>query len=1111
LHSCTEELNSKNFSRVAGQIWLPGYFLNCCVPLFNFPFKLQDGNQQNIIVVRQELGYYPYQALEREDKSMKSLLRKIIPIFAFLFILPLLSFANEKPELFVQKGHTNQVTSAAFSPDGRYIISGSNDYTLKLWDVSNGREIRTFQGHNTFVNAVAFSPDGRYVISGSNDDTLKLWDVSSGREIRTFKGHTSTPRAVAFSPDGKYVLSGSMREMKLWDVSTGREIRTFQGSSGVGCSVAFSPDGKYLLSISDDKVLKLFNVEDGLEISTYEGHSRTVKSVAFSPDGKYVFSGGEDTDVKLWDVSSGKEIGTFAGSKYGTNSVAFSPDGRYVLAGSIGEMNLLEVATGRMVRRFKDTASSVAISPDGRYALSACNSDMKLWDLSSGTEVRTLKGNAPEVDSVTISPDGTYALSSGRRASNKSVDLWDVSKGRQIRTFAGVKSPLALSPDGRYVLSGGRYGDEMKLWEVSNGRELRTFQIKYIHCLTFSPDGRYILYGWSDDNTMKLWEVSSGREVRSFQGHTKWVTAMAFSPDGRHVLSGSSDKVLKLWDVSSGREVRTFDSNSIEKTWISAVAFSPDGRYAISAVDGDKTPKLWDVSSGKEIRIFQGHTQGVNALAFSPDGRYVLSGSWDGTMKLWDVSTGREIRVFHGDTSPIFSVVFSSDGRYALSGSRSGATVIWDVSSGHEIAQMVGFSDGEWVVITPEGYFNASPNGAKYLNVRVGNNVYSIDNFYERFFNPVYVASVLQGKKVETLADIRKGIMTPPDVQITSPKANETISSDAISVSVSAKDTGGGIDEISLFHNGKVVGDGTRAVKIVPKGQEATKTYTVTLTDGINTFRAVGFSKDRTESNPYELVVHLSAPQKDISLHVLAVGINKYRNPALNLNYAVPDAKGITDFFNEKGKGLFKKVDVTNIYDENATRINITAKLKGLENTNPQDVVLIYLAGHGENISDKWYFIPYELAYPEREDEVKSKGISSDDIAGLIRNIKAQKVLVMIDSCKAGAMLIAMRGFEDRKALSQLSRSTGVHVIAASTKDQFAAEVKELGHGVFTYTLLEGLKGQASTGNDKTVTVRKLMTHVENRLPDITMKYRNEAQFPVVDSRGMDFPLVIMK
>jgi uncharacterized caspase-like protein len=181
-----------------------------------------------------------------------------------------------------------------------------------------------------------------------------------------------------------------------------------------------------------------------------------------------------------------------------------------------------------------------------------------------------------------------------------------------------------------------------------------------------------------------------------------------------------------------------------------------------------------------------------------------------------------------------------------------------------------------------------------------------------------------------------------------------------------------------------------------------------------------------------------------------------------------------------------------------------------LQKTNPQDVVLIYLAGHGENINDRWYFIPYELTYPERESEVKAKAVSSVELSKYIKNIKAQKILVLIDACKAGAVLVAFRGFEDRKALSQLSRSTGVHIVAASTKSQFAAEVKELGHGVFTYTLLEGLSGKA-VGKGETVTVRKLLGYIEEQLPEITKKYQQEAQYPVVDSRGMDFPLVISK
>ena len=211
-------------------------------------------------------------------------------------------------------------------------------------------------------------------------------------------------------------------------------------------------------------------------------------------------------------------------------------------------------------------------------------------------------------------------------------------------------------------------------------------------------------------------------------------------------------------------------------------------------------------------------------------------------------------------------------------------------------------------------------------------------------------------------------------------------------------------------------------------------------------------------------------------------------------------------FFRNNDNGLFKSTSIIEVYNIQATKEGILAKLKQLENTNPQDAVLIYFAGHGENINDKWYFIPHELTYPEREEDVKKKAISSDELSNSIKNIKAQKVLVLIDACKSGAVLLAFRGFEDRKALSQLSRSTGVHIVAASSKDQFATEVKELGHGVFTYTLLEGLSGKAS-GKGETVTVRKLMSYIEEQLPEITKKYRQEAQYPVVDSKGMDFPI----
>ena len=320
---------------------------------------------------------------------------------------------------------------------------------------------------------------------------------------------------------------------------------------------------------------------------------------------------------------------------------------------------------------------------------------------------------------------------------------------------------------------------------------------------------------------------------------------------------------------------------------------------------------------------------------------------------------------------------------------------------------------------------------------------------------------------------------------------------------------GGGIDEIRLFHNGKVLGEEQRGIQIIGKTREVKRVYQISLLQGENRLHAVAFNRDRTESNPYELVVLLKAPSKETTLNLLVVGINNYKNRDLNLNYAEPDARGIVGFFRKHGRRLFRKVRVTELYNEQATGISIRSRLKELEDTQPQDVVVIFLAGHGEELNDKWYFIPYEVTYPERNKEVLLKGISSVDIADYVRNISARKVLLLMDSCKAGAALLAFRGNEDRKALMNLAKATGVFIVAASTKDQYAAEVKTLGHGVFTHTLLAGIKGAAAAGGQKTITVRRLLAFVEERLPEVSKKYKQEAQYPVVYSRGMDFPLSI--
>ena len=1079
----------------------------------------------------------------------KSLLRFLSVWFGIVAILSISSasaFASEKlapagskqgPEIFVQLGHSQSINTVAFSSDGRYALSGEGKM-IKIWDVITGREIRTLVGHDATIRHVGISPDGKSIISIDGDigrNTLKIWDINTGKEIETIP--LSQPNIVySLSKDSKYVLTANPvkdDEINLLDAITGNRIKTFQNRErNVTNNITLSRNNKYAASIYENGLVKIWDASSCKLLREIRGAQKIKiqgeEPIDITDDGRFVifpeYDNNLNQELKLFDYKSGKLIRNI--HKYGKNDPAFamfSPDGKHILWAENNQkveryvLHLEETTTGRKAWSSEDLASGVLtanFSPDRKYILAGqWNGGLKLWDISTAKEIRSFSGKTITERAFGYSPANNLVLSG--------TNLWDTSTGNIVTTIQGVdKSYLLLSPDGKNALA----KEHKLLFDIRTGKGNVVFPAEQadlsLSKTIFSPEGRYILSDF--EGTLKLWDIFNGNIKMTFKAHANFpgTDAVGFSPDGRYIISsgrgmGKEEKAtLILWDINSGARIWVVTLDNIVAE---SLNFSPDGKLILLGDSVNNSPVIYSAADGRKIKVFEHsdfRTRTSCIAIFSPDGKYILSSdpSEDNVITLWDIATGKEIKLFGGHRGGVNSLAFTLDARHFLSNSYDGTTRLWDISTGKEIAQFISFTDGEWVVITPEGYFNASPNGAKHLNVRVGNNVYSIDNFYEKFFNPVYVASVLQGKKVEAVADIRKGVLTPPDVKITSPEPNKEFSTDTVTITVSAKDTGGGIDEIRLYHNGKAIGEDQRAVKIVPKGNEATKTYTVTLVDGANTFRATAFSKDRTESNPYELIVKLTAPSKDVSLYILAVGINKYKNPALNLNYAEPDAKGIVDFFKQKGEGLFKKVEIIDMYNEQATKEGITSKLKQLENTNPQDAVLIYLAGHGESIGDKWYFIPHELTYPEREEDVKTKGISSDELSGLIKNIKAQKILLLIDSCKSGAVLVAFRGFEDRKALSQLSRSTGVHIVAASTKDQFAAEVKELGHGVFTYILLEGLKGKAAT-EGKAVTVKKLMAYVEEQLPEITKKYKQEAQYPVTHSsgEGMDFPLVIVK
>ncbi|MBE9006167.1 pentapeptide repeat-containing protein [Fortiea sp. LEGE XX443] len=544
-------------------------------------------------------------------------------------------------QVLICKGHTNWVPSLAFSPDSSILASSSSDHTVKLWDVNTGQCLQTLQGHEHEVWTVAFSPDGKTLTSGSNDHLIKLWSVSTGECLKTFQGHTSWIVCNIFTLDGKTLVSSSDDDtIRLWDVSTGKCLKILHGHLDGIRSISISPDGQTMVSSSDDQTIKLWDFNTGECVKTLQGHHAAVWSLAINPQGNLIASGSLDQTVKLWDFNTGQCLKTLQGHSSWVFSVAFSLRGDILASGGDDQtVKLWNVTTGQCLKTFSGYTSqvwSVAYSPDGQFLVSGSHDRIvRLWDVNTGKVLQTFPGHCAAVRSVTCSPNG-QTLASG--SDDQTIRLWDVNTGQALQTFqehrAAVQS-IAFSSDGQ-MLASGSDDQTIRLWDVNTGQALQILQGHHaaVQSVAFSPQGKTLASGaW--DQTVKLWDVNTGECKQTLEGHTNWVWSIAFSPNGELLASASYDGTIRLWNVKSGICIQTFEvcANSIVK----AVVFSRDGQILASS-SSDYTIKLWDVDTGECQRTLRGHSAWVWSIAFSPDNLTLASSGADETIRLWDIS-----------------------------------------------------------------------------------------------------------------------------------------------------------------------------------------------------------------------------------------------------------------------------------------------------------------------------------------------------------------------------------------------------------------------------------------------------------------------------------------
>jgi WD40 repeat protein len=456
-----------------------------------------------------------------------------------------------------------EIRAIAFGPDGRRLVTGSDDRVVRVWDAASGTCLQTFDGHTGLINAVAFAPDGRVVLSCAVDQTFRQWDLASGKVVDERYGHDGPVNAVAYSPDGRWIASGGADgTIRYWKAAGGPAVAVLHGHTAPVFRLAFGRDGRRLASVSRDSEGRAWEarVWDGPgrgNPRVLRDHTNYVYPVAYSPDGRTIASGAWDREVRLRDASTGETRAVLGGTEHYIAGLAFSPDSRWLVSRSGDEaMRVWDVATGKALavlrhcrKCFAEAPHGIAVTPDGTRAACAGGDRLYFWELPEGREAGTLPLPTDSARAVEYSPDGhrLAVLDEGR-----DVPILDAGTGEtraRLHGHGGRVNRIAWSAGGARLVSASR-DRTVRLWDAATGECLRVFRghTDEVFAAVFHPDGGRIASA-GRDRVIRIWDPANGAELARLQGHTNYVFSLAFSPDGTTLVSGSGDYSVRLWDT----------------------------------------------------------------------------------------------------------------------------------------------------------------------------------------------------------------------------------------------------------------------------------------------------------------------------------------------------------------------------------------------------------------------------------------------------------------------------------------------------------------------------------------------------------------------------------
>ena len=1005
--------------------------------------------------------------------------------------------------------HTGRISAIDWSP-GRDALASIeiDDRVLKIWHPSSGRLLRTFRpndgnAEDSFLS-LAWNPKSEEVAVGDYAGTIHIWNTRTGK-YRTFRASGNRAADLDWSPDGQLLLVSAETSWILLRPREGEpNIRKGPSLESSVHAVGFASEGNRFCTAGAGG-LRVWDAASGAMVNgpflpdlgeelAYAYPSGS-KRLLWSPDGRFIAVLGDEV-CKMVDLASTvpkvlemehplvHDPKIYAGS--------WSPNGQFFAYGAEGGIRVLKRSGSRFREyawdyRYRDDFRTLDWSPDGNTLAYAVKSGIYCNKIHENPRRDNFSDTYGELETFLETsrllheflPSSTFSLDWQNDTlvgggSNGGLRLWDLERGglslltSRLRAdseshWTRLTRGISLSPVDQRLAS-ARDDRTVRIWDLEVGRMARTIDVDYRPtAVSWAPDGQTLAVGFPAVGVSLF--GADGAVVGKLPNHgaSGWSRTfpIEWKPDGTMLAGGGPDEAVRVWDAGNGRLK--------DSLWCSSPVLSLDWdpshtRIAVGCQDG--TVFIHDAGKGEVLDRMVLHDGSIVALDWHPETNRIVTASTDGTAKIWNEDGVLATLTTSGEFK---AARWSPDGQILVT---SGVDKLefWS-SDGEPLATALPFSDGDWLVATPEGFFDTGATAYRSFLWRFGDtyDVGGAELFYSEFYQPGVLAEILRERKPisailaergdpRAALDIAKKDRRQPSLALTvSP-----IAGDVANISLKIESAPNGARDARLFRNGTMVHLWEGKLKV------GTLDVTIPISPGSNNFSAYAFSDSNIKSA--DALTLLEAPA-DVSVskvaHLLLVGVDKYEERKdLALSFAAADAQALGEKLAQTLP--VETVETTLLVNEKATRQAVLEAIEQIaEKAGPEDTVIVFFAGHGVLGDDgSFHLIPHDIAGRAEFSKLTGIAISDRDLERALRPLQAENIALILDSCHSGAALDSeemRRGPMNSRGLAQLAWEKGMDIITASQSNQFAQEAlsidgRKIGHGLLTYCLLSGLE-----------------------------------------------------